>query len=184
MYRVLHLTEDLASYREHFHVIHTASAKPYYLTRNQWMDVKGSSKSKGIGALTSLILPNPAIAIERVQRAEAMHRVAVVGIATYRYQAKYGRLPTGWSELTPEFVHILPRDPFDGKPTRFKFADESCVIYSIGPDLTDNDGGPLKRSDQTGDIRFVVASRSKIVDTNSPVSVEPRTDDSQMASSL
>jgi hypothetical protein len=66
---------------------------------------------------------------------------------------------------------------------RFKFADESCVIYSIGPDLIDNDGGPLKRSDQSGDIPFVVASRSETVDTNLPVGDESQTDDSQMASS-
>ena len=178
VYRVLHLTEDLASYREHFHVIHAASANPYYLTRNRWMDVKGSSKSKGVGALTSLILPNPTTIFERVQRAEAMHRVAVLGIATYRYQAKYGRLPAALSDLTAEFVHILPRDPFDGKPMRFKLADEGCVIYSIGPDLIDNDGGPLKRSDQSGDIRFVVASRSETADTNLPDGDESQTDDS------
>jgi hypothetical protein len=183
VYRVLHLTEDLASYREHFRVIHTASVKPYYLTRNRWMDVRGSSKSKGVGALTSLMLPNPAIIVERVQRAEAMHRVAVLGIATYRYQAKYGRLPEALSDLTAEFVHILPRDPFDGKLMRFKFTDESCVIYSIGPDLIDNEGGPLQRSDQSGDIRFVVASQSEIVDTNSTLRHESQTDDSRMARS-
>jgi hypothetical protein len=182
LYRVLHLTEDLASYRDHFHVIHKASARPYYLTRNQWRNVKGSSKSKGVGALTSLILPDPAIIIERVQRAEAMHRVAVLGIATYRYQAKYGRLPTGLSDLTPEFVHILPRDPFDGKPTRFTLADEGCVIYSIGPDLIDNQGRPLKWPDQSGDIRFVVASRSEMTETRSPVSDESKNDDPQVAS--
>jgi hypothetical protein len=181
-YRVFHLAEDLASYRDHFHVIHAASAKPYYLTRNLWKDVKGSSESKGVGALTSLILPNPAIIFERVQWAEAMHRVAVLGVAAYRYQAKYGRLPTALDDLTTEFVHILPRDPFNGKPIRFKFADESCVIYSVGPDLVDDDGAPLKQSDRSGDIRFIVASRSEMADTNSPVRDESQTDDSQMPS--
>jgi hypothetical protein len=160
VYRVFHLAEDIASYREHFRVIHAASAKPYYLTRNQWMDVKRSSKSKGVGALTSLIFPDPAIIIERVQWAEAMHRAAVLGIATYRYQARHGRFPATLSELTPNFVHVLPPDPFNGEPMRLKVTDDSCVVYSVGLDLIDDDGGPLKRSDKSGDICFVVAPRS------------------------
>ncbi len=170
MYRVFHLAEDLASYRAQFRVIHMASAKPYYLTRNQWTDVRGSSKSEGVGALTSLILPDPAKIVERVQWAEAMHRVAVLGIAVCRYQAIHGRLPAALTDLTPNFVQILPSDPFDGEPMRFKLTDQGCVIYSIGPDLMDNDGGPHDKSDRSGDIRFVVASHAKTGDVTPPTS--------------
>jgi hypothetical protein len=181
MYRVFHLAEDLASYREHFRVIHTASSKPYYVTRNQWTDIKGASKSEGVGALTALVLPDPAIIVERVQRAEAMHRAAVLGVAASRYQARHGRFPEALDDLTPELVHLLPVDPFDGEPMRFRRTGEGCVFYSIGPDLVDDNGSPLVRSDQSGDICFVVASRSELVDTDSPVSDESRPDDSQMA---
>jgi hypothetical protein len=42
--------------------------------------------------------------------------------------------------LKPQFLTDVPKDPFDGKPLRFKSLSPGYVIYSVGADRTDNDG--------------------------------------------
>jgi len=39
----------------------------------------------------------------------------------------------------------VPADPFDGKPLRLGHLPDGLVIYSVGPDKTD-DGGKIDRS--------------------------------------
>ena len=156
LYRVFHLAEDLQSYRERLRTYHVGSAEPYYATRERWNDFGKALEIEGAGVLTSMILPSLTGVVERVQRTEAWHRAAVLGVATYRYQAKHGRLPAALSDLSPEFVDIIPRDPFDGEPMRFRLTDHGCIIYAIGKDLVDNGGDPLDREGETGDLRFVV----------------------------
>jgi len=167
LYRVFHLAEDLASYREHFRTYHVGSAGPYYAKQGKWKDFKKALEIEGGGVLTSLILPGLAGVVQRVQRTEAWHRAAVLGVAACRYQAKHGRLPAALGDLSPEFVDMIPRDPFDGEPMRFRLTDQGCVIYSIGKDLVDNGGGPLDWEGETGDLRFVVTLPSDTSDEDS-----------------
>jgi len=167
LYRVFHLAEDLASYREHLRTYHVGAAEPYYATQGKWSDFKKALEIEGAGVLTSLMLPNLTGVVEAVQRTEAWHRAAMLGVATYRYQAKHGRLPAALGDLSPEFVNIIPRDPFDGEPMRFRLTDEGCVIYALGKDLVDNGGGPIEWGEKTGDLRFIVTLPSDTSDEDS-----------------
>ena len=38
------------------------------------------------------------------------------------------------------FLDAVPRDPYDGKPLRLRQAAGGVIIYSVGPDLVDNNG--------------------------------------------
>jgi hypothetical protein len=53
----------------------------------------------------------------------------------------------------------IPTDPFDDQPLRFKKLARGYVVYSIGPDFTD-DGGKEKPADAKDtdhyDITFTV----------------------------
>lgn len=78
--------------------------------------------------------------------AEATRRLAIAAIALKRYQLKYGKYPLALSDLMPQFVSSVPRDPVDGKPLRYRLmANGTFLLYSIGDDGKDDGGdGTLK----------------------------------------
>lgn len=78
----------------------------------------------------------------------ALVRSAVVALATERYRLKHGRWPDTLDMLVPAFLPEVPIDPYDGRPLRYLRLPEGVVIYSVGPDLTDN-GGNLDRQNRT-----------------------------------
>jgi ABC-type transport system involved in multi-copper enzyme maturation permease subunit len=78
----------------------------------------------------------------------ALVRSAVVALAAERYRFKHGRLPDTLEALVPSFLPHVPLDPYDGKRLRYRRLKDGVVIYSIGPDLTDNSGN-LDRQNRT-----------------------------------
>lgn len=90
----------------------------------------------------------------------AQLRVVQTAVAIERWrQIHNGRLPESLSELTPEVMPKIPTDPFDEKPVRYKKLVRGYVVYSIGPDFTD-DGGLEKPEEPKAsdhyDITFIV----------------------------
>jgi len=78
---------------------------------------------------------------------EATRRMVMTAIALRRYQLKHGDFPSALADLKPEFVSIIPQDPVDGKPLRYRLtADGNFILYSIGENGTDDGGdGSSKR---------------------------------------
>ena len=56
----------------------------------------------------------------------------------------------------PEFIPAVPQDQFDGKPLRMKKTDGGAVLYSIGPDMTDDGGAVFDPLTKKGDITFTI----------------------------
>jgi hypothetical protein len=54
--------------------------------------------------------------------------------------------PDSLAEVAPDFLPAIPTDPFDDQPLRYKKLARGYVVYSIGPDFTD-DGGKEKPAD-------------------------------------
>ena len=50
------------------------------------------------------------------------------------------KLPNQLSDLVPTFLPVVPSDPFDGKPLRYKTLAKGYVVYSVGDDREDNGG--------------------------------------------
>jgi hypothetical protein len=88
--------------------------------------------------------------------ADAKRRLAVTAVAVCRFRAARGRLPDTLAELSPQFLAILPCDPFDGRPLRMKKTGENLVVYSIGEDGKDDGGIPWDFQKQAGDITFTI----------------------------
>ena len=59
-------------------------------------------------------------------------------IALRLYEQKHGQLPDDLSALVPEFMPMVPKDPFDDQP--FRYSKEKKQVWSIGEDGVD-DGG-------------------------------------------
>jgi len=101
--------------------------------------------------LVGLYLPTFRAVCEQDAMRVARLRAAHIGIAVERSRLKSGKLPAALSALVSAFIDAVPKDPFDGKPLRYKKLEKGYVVYSVGPDGRD-DGG----SDETDDVAFAV----------------------------
>ena len=91
----------------------------------------------------------------------ARQQLVRTALATERYRAGEGRLPSSLIELVPDYLFQVPTDPFSGGPLKYANREGGYVVYSVGPDRLD-DGGlkPISRKPfrehPPGDIIFAV----------------------------
>ncbi len=67
-----------------------------------------------------------------------------VRLAVRCYQIDKRRLPATLQDLVPGYLAAIPTDPFSGKPLLANGASGAFVIYSVGPDCTDDGGRPIQ----------------------------------------
>ena len=158
LYRLFLLEDDQESYGRLMKRCQQLAAKPYFQAKAEWEGSDASIKDAS-GVLTRLLFPALSHCAETVARAEAQRDLMRSALATYRFRAAHGRLPAKPDELVPEFIPAVPQDPFDGKPLRMKKTARGLVLYSIGPDMTDNGGAPFDPATRTGDITFTVVEK-------------------------
>ncbi len=82
-----------------------------------------------------------------------------VALAIERYRLAAGKLPDALAELVPDYLDVVPRDPFDGNVLRYKKLEVGFVVYSIGEDLIDDGGKEMERRTKESpnwDVTFIV----------------------------
>jgi hypothetical protein len=169
LYRVFLFADDLAEHRRLSQEMRLLAAMPYYRAATRWDDFEAPlSGGRGMqGMLNRLLLPTLRCGYEAGAQADAWYQALRLGLAAERYRLRNGRLPARLDELTPDFIPVIPSDPFDGKPMKMKRVDRGLIVYSIGLDRVDNGGTPVARSKtllgepgkRTGDIVFEVPNR-------------------------
>jgi hypothetical protein len=95
----------------------------------------------------------------RVAEAEAPSRIALAQLASQAYWRENGQPPDSLTSLAPDYLAGVPIDPFSGKPLQAKRAGERFVIYSVGPDGTDDGGKEVEGrigEENKGDIVVTV----------------------------
>jgi hypothetical protein len=70
---------------------------------------------------------------------------ARAALAVERYRRAQGHWPRHLDALVPTWLKEVPRDPYDARPLRYRRTADGVVVYSVGPDGTDN-GGKLARN--------------------------------------
>jgi hypothetical protein len=90
------------------------------------------------------LMPATHSTIAFFQKCQALLRTASVGLALERHRLAKSSWPEKLTDIAPEFLTRAPVDPFDGKPLRYKTKADGVVVYSIGPDGTD-DGGDFAK---------------------------------------
>jgi hypothetical protein len=85
----------------------------------------------------------------------AILNCAITSLAMERYRITNGKWPRKLDELVPEYLAKLPTDPFNGESLLVGTIPGGLVIYSVGPDLQDNNGlvddlNPLKEGTDIG----------------------------------
>jgi len=87
--------------------------------------------------------------------ADARLRLALVHLAAQAYLLDKGLPPADLEALVPEYLDMIPDDPFADGTLRSATRDGDFIIYSVGPDGAD-DGGTeidgIPEPDSMGDI--------------------------------
>jgi hypothetical protein len=75
-----------------------------------------------------------------IATAKALQRIFQVSLALHIFWQERDRYPESLSVLVPQYLPAVPKDPFDGKPLRYRLDSNGFRIWSIGTDLKDNGG--------------------------------------------
>ena len=88
-------------------------------------------------------------------KCNAQLRTARTALAVEQFRQEQGRLPKTLDELVPKYLDVVPPDPIDGKPIRYRLLDKGYVVYSIGRDEIDDGGAEPDENDRDkGDVPF------------------------------
>ncbi len=104
--------------------------------------------------LTRLILPALDGAIlSDTRHACRLHLVQVAG-AIERYRLAKGTVPADLSDLLPEFMPVVPEDPFTDPPAppRYVRRTKGYVVYSVGENGVDDGGDKEDQKDVTFEV--------------------------------
>ena len=84
---------------------------------------------------------------------DAYNNLLLTELALRAYREGRGAYPASLNALVPAYLPRVPLDPFtDGQPLRYRLANGRPLLYSVGPDATDDGGKPRplqKRGDGT-----------------------------------
>jgi hypothetical protein len=74
----------------------------------------------------------------------AQARMARTVIALVRYKAEHETYPEAVDALVPEYCDAIETDPFVDEALVYRREKDGFVLYSVGPDETDNGGTPKR----------------------------------------
>ena len=104
-------------------------------------DSRTEEAAKTIAELLAVIaLPNLAKAVEHYCLPEAKFRALLAAAAIRVYMEEKGRFPDTLSDLVPEYLASVPIDPWSQDVLKYVKTKEKILVYSFGPDRTDNNG--------------------------------------------
>jgi hypothetical protein len=90
--------------------------------------------------LATQFMPGFRGAVEANYSAQAFHRLSLIVLSLEAYKLDRGGYPQYLDELIPGYGESLPLDPFVEEPFRYKRKDASYQIYSVGNNMTDDQG--------------------------------------------
>ena len=82
-----------------------------------------------------------------------------MALAATAYRIEHGAFPKEAADLVPDYMTLMPLDPFSGEPMKVRAEDGGAVLYSVGPDMADDDGAPFDQTSRKGDITFRLGGR-------------------------
>lgn len=164
---------DCAIYLGFLREMIAASREPFPQALDQSQAVEGRLKQlagsrnpleRYNAMVTLLILPATQASFQATGRNLAFREATRCAVAAERYRLAHGQPPQKLGDLVPEFLTVVPSDPFDGQPLRMKATDGELVFYSIGKDRKD-DGGVDNNHSGEPDVCVRYKPRSPLPET-------------------
>lgn len=100
--------------------------------------------SRLLRPFSGMLLPAMEKALAKEAASSALLRGAQTALAIERHRLRnHGQLPESLEALAPQLIASAPRDPFDGRPLRYKKLKKGYAVYSVGNNGKD-DGAVTK----------------------------------------
>ena len=77
-------------------------------------------------------------------------------VALQLHRIDTGAWPDTLQALVPGEISVVPRDPYDGEPLRYRLVEGGPMVWSVGPDRIDQSG---VTSPELGGARWLVPRR-------------------------
>lgn len=103
-------------------------------------------------ALVALLLPSASAAGTGADRCHQGHTNLDVALALSAYREDKGNYPGRLQDLVPKYVSDLPQDLFVRSPLKYERTDTGYLLYSLGPNATDEDGRSYADEPSSDDI--------------------------------
>ena len=88
----------------------------------------------------------------------AHHDAAQTVVALLRYKAEHGQFPQTLDELVPQYLKVIPDDPFGPGPLTYKRQGDDFILYSWGLNFEDHGGQhnkeTFRQKAESGDYVF------------------------------
>jgi hypothetical protein len=113
--------------------------------RQPWpkpLDIGSGDASKSAGKSNEL-MSRAAKVIQITASGLTAVRCTSLAVAIERYRRANNELPGSLDDLAPNYINVIPLDPFTGKNLLYNHDEESYVVYSTNINRQD-DGGAIK----------------------------------------
>ncbi|MEQ8791024.1 MAG: hypothetical protein RIC55_32480 [Pirellulaceae bacterium] len=125
----------------------------------------GEAPGKALGrqmsnTLVALLLPAVQTAVIAELRGEQNFDLARLTLILAAYRADNDAYPESLSDLAPRYVKQTPRDRFRDEPLVYRRTSDGFLLYSVGPNRVDDDGGQSVESGAFGPADLVVGGRT------------------------
>ncbi|MBP90203.1 MAG: hypothetical protein CMJ64_26425 [Planctomycetaceae bacterium] len=77
------------------------------------------------------------------KRNDTIRRLLIVELALRAFTLEHESPPRQLSDLVPEYLPRLIHDPYDNAPLRYGSDDRTAIVYSVGPDMDDDNAKGL-----------------------------------------
>lgn len=101
--------------------------------------------------MTALVIGSTGRASELADRAHQRFDLARLALALSAYHSEKSAYPNKLADLVPAYLKSTPQDIFTSAPLKFSSTRDSYLLYSLGPNQTDEKGVPDK-SESRGDL--------------------------------
>ena len=137
---------DLAFYLETMqtNIALASLGPPRSLEMSQFVEKRDAKARKQFYVVSALLLPGLGNSVLREAGGLARLRLAQCAVAVERFRLSEGRLPAELKEVVPRFLPLVPVDPFNDTPMRYRLLAKGYVVYVVeherpaGWRLTDN----------------------------------------------
>ncbi len=100
------------------------------------------SKLPSEGRPPKELINSGAIFIHKTAQVLSILHSVTIATAVVEYENQHQSFPDTINQLVPGMIAQIPKDPFSGELMNYSVTEDSCVIYSVGENGT-NDGGMI-----------------------------------------